>query len=126
MGLGKIETTQNTAAIEHRIGGAHYASQDILMAPSGVFVGGWAHIGSFVTKTLMCQSIGATGSLYIVLGMAGTEYRTGRTGTYYQTRLGVGSFSTFTFTEQARYLKALYQRGAAAGGVFSLVGLFQT
>ena len=82
----------------------------------------WYAIRQYKTKTLMVRPRGCTGTFFIVTGMSGTRYQDG-TGTYYQNRIGPGSYTLNTFTEQVGYLRAGFK--ASAIGSFDLAGYFE-
>ena len=82
----------------------------------------WVAVRQYKTKTMMVRPRGCTGTFFIVTGMSGTSAGNG-TGTYYQSRIGQGSYTLNTFTEQVGYLRAGFR--ASAVGSFDLSGYFQ-
>lgn len=77
----------------------------------------------YKTKTVACRTHGCTGTLIIVAGFGGTR-QLDLTGTYYQGRVGLGSFSLATFTEHVGYIRPGFR--ASAVGSISLTMRFQT
>ena len=80
-------------------------------------------IRQYQTKTVVCRTHGCTGTLIIVAGMGGTN-RDFLTGTYFQSRVGQGSFALATFTEHVGYIRPGFR--ASAIGSISLSMRFQT
>lgn len=75
------------------------------------------------TKTVMVRAHGCTGTFSIITGFTGTRWDDA-TGTYYQSRVGVGSYLLNTFTEQVGYLRASFK--ASIPGSVTMAARFQT
>ena len=80
-------------------------------------------VRQYLTKTVMVRAHGCTGTLSIITGFIGTR-RNDATGTYYQSRVGVGSYLLNTFTEQVGYLRASFK--ASIPGSVTMAARFQT
>ncbi len=78
------------------------------------YVGSWVDVSRFRTKTTAVRS-SSSGSLFLVVGIAGTGVA-GGTGTYYQARLGQGSYNSVSFTEAHRFLKPIVKPGSVGSG----------
>ena len=79
-------------------------------------------IRQYLTKTVRVRAHGCTGTLSIITGFTGTR-RDDATGTYYQSRVGVGSFVLNTFTESVNHLRASFK--ASIAGSVTMAARFQ-
>ena len=83
----------------------------------------WQDCREYLTKTVLCQTHGMTGTLIIRTGFQGTGVGMG-SGTYYQGRVGQGSYLLSTFTEQVGFVR--YGFRASAIGSLTMAARFQT